>query len=66
MFRLRAKGLPADPEFPRDLDKLGYYTNLEDQVRNKQFPAYPYRYKITRNHRHNVVYKEAFNECIRL
>lgn len=66
MFRLRAKGLPADPEYPHDLDKLGYYINLEDEVRNKKFPTDPYRYKVTKNDRHNIVYKEAFNECIRL
>lgn len=44
MFRLRAKGLPADPVFPPDLDKLGYYINGDDQIRNKQYPSDPYRF----------------------
>lgn len=44
MFRLRAKGLPTDPVFPADLDKLGYYITSDDQIRNKENPSDPYRF----------------------
>lgn len=65
MFRLRARGLPADPSFPADLDKLGYYINGDDQIRSKQYPADPYRFSVNKNSRYNDVYKEAFNQTVR-
>lgn len=65
MFRLKPKGLPADPWFPPNLNELGYFINKDDQIRNKQFPSDTYPYHINKNMRYNDVFREAFNQSVR-
>ncbi|KAF7585664.1 hypothetical protein BBP40_010345 [Aspergillus hancockii] len=65
MFVYRREDLPADPEFPADLKKLGYYINDNDQIRKIANPEEDFQYKINRNARWNEIQREAMNECIR-
>ncbi|KAJ5920813.1 hypothetical protein N7466_009139 [Penicillium verhagenii] len=65
MYVWRNKDLPPDPEFPANLKELGYFVNDDDQIRQIAHPEEGYRYKINRNDRVNVKFREALNECIR-
>ncbi|KAE8356564.1 Arb2 domain-containing protein [Aspergillus coremiiformis] len=65
MFVFRREDLPVDPEFPADLQKLGYFINDKDQIRKISDPAQEFQYKINRNARYNELQREAMNECIR-
>ena len=64
MFRRLSTNLPKDPIIEADLDKLGYFVNGNDQMRQKANPDVKYQYKINRNERINDMHKEAMNcEC---
>ncbi|EXJ92498.1 hypothetical protein A1O3_01050 [Capronia epimyces CBS 606.96] len=65
MFRRLPHTLPADPVFPPDLEKLGFFVNENDQVRMIKNPAQKYQYQINRNDRVNQVYKQANNNAVR-
>ncbi|KAL4952328.1 Arb2 domain-containing protein [Aspergillus filifer] len=65
MFVYRRQDLPADAEFPADLEKLGYFINDKDQIRKISDPTQGFQFKINRNDRWNDVQREAMNECIR-
>ncbi|KAJ5808490.1 hypothetical protein N7474_009759 [Penicillium riverlandense] len=65
MFVYRLCDLPADPVFPADLEKLGYFVTENDQIRMISNPEENFLYKINRNERWNELQKEAMNECIR-
>ncbi|KAJ5628834.1 hypothetical protein N7490_011062 [Penicillium lividum] len=65
MYVYQNKDLPPDPDFPVDLKELGYYINEDDQIRQIDHPEEGYKYKINRNDRFNVRYREAMNDCIR-
>ncbi|RAK77185.1 uncharacterized protein BO72DRAFT_468754 [Aspergillus fijiensis CBS 313.89] len=65
MFVYRREDLPADPVFPADLTKLGYFVTDQDQIRKISDPTQEFQYKINRNGRWNDVQREAMNECIR-
>ncbi|KAK5071207.1 hypothetical protein LTR64_007711 [Lithohypha guttulata] len=65
MFRRLSNTLPPDPTFPTDLDKLGYFVNENDLIRQKANPKQGYQYKINRSERVNDAYKEAMNACSR-
>lgn len=61
MFRRLSNTLPPDHVFPADLDKLGYFVDENDIIRQKATPKQGYQYKINRNDRVNDLYKEAMN-----
>ena len=61
MFKRLPNKLPEDIQFPADLNKLGYFVNEKDQIRQKANPDQKYQYKLNRNDRVNDVYKEAMN-----
>ncbi|CAL5870293.1 uncharacterized protein PFLUO_LOCUS4528 [Penicillium psychrofluorescens] len=65
MFVYQLCDLPADPVFPADLEKLGYFVTENDQIRMISNPEEAFLYKINRNERWNELQKEAMNECIR-
>ncbi|OKL60525.1 hypothetical protein UA08_04283 [Talaromyces atroroseus] len=65
MLVYRRKDLPDDPVFPADLEKLGYFINDQDQIRQIANPDESFRYKINANERWNEVHCSAFNDCIR-
>ncbi|KAI9373278.1 Arb2 domain-containing protein [Aspergillus egyptiacus] len=65
MFVFRREDLPADPVFPAELDKLGYFVNDKDQIRKISDPEQEFQFKINRNPRWNELQREAMNECIR-
>ncbi|KAL8914173.1 MAG: hypothetical protein Q9171_001168 [Xanthocarpia ochracea] len=65
MYRLHESGLPADFQFPADLEKLGYAINDRDQVRSIKNPEQEFNFFISKNERMNVVQREAFNTCLR-
>ncbi|KAL6237696.1 hypothetical protein BDW75DRAFT_248709 [Aspergillus navahoensis] len=65
MFVFRRQDLPADPVFPADLKKLGYFINDKDQIRKISDPTQEFKFKINRNDRWNEVQRNAMNECIR-
>lgn len=65
MFRLRPSGLPEEPTYPADLDKLGYFISQKDEICSKQSEREHYRFYNNRNHRHNIVRREAFHTCLR-
>ncbi|KAL5043533.1 hypothetical protein BDW71DRAFT_119048 [Aspergillus fruticulosus] len=65
MFVFRRQDLPADPVFPADLKKLGYFINDKDQIRKISDPTQEFQFKINRNDRWNEVQRNAMNECIR-
>ncbi|CAK7273446.1 hypothetical protein SEPCBS57363_005656 [Sporothrix epigloea] len=53
MFRRLWTGLPVAPRFPTDLEKLGYFINEEDEIRNIEDPKYYFKYFIDRNAYYN-------------
>ncbi|KFY36710.1 hypothetical protein V495_07656, partial [Pseudogymnoascus sp. VKM F-4514 (FW-929)] len=61
MFRLLPRGLPKDPEYPTDLQSLGYFINDEDEIRNIENPKYYFKYFINRNDRFNERQRESMN-----
>ncbi|KAL2822125.1 Arb2 domain-containing protein [Aspergillus cavernicola] len=65
MFVFRKEDLPADPGFPAELDKLGYFITSEDKIRKISDPEQEFQFKINRNPRWNDLQREAMNECIR-
>ncbi|KAL4906694.1 hypothetical protein BDW74DRAFT_177003 [Aspergillus multicolor] len=65
MFVYRKQDLPADPVFPADLDKLGYFINDKDQIRKISDPTQDFQFKINKNDRWNEVQRDAMNECVR-
>ncbi|KAI4227002.1 MAG: hypothetical protein L6R36_002748 [Xanthoria steineri] len=65
MYRLHESALPADFQFPADLEKLGYVINDRDQVRSLKNPEQEFNFFISKNERMNVVNREAHHTCIR-
>ncbi|RAL00678.1 uncharacterized protein BO80DRAFT_356447 [Aspergillus ibericus CBS 121593] len=65
MFVFNRKDLPADPVFPADLKKLGYFINDNDQIRKISDPEQEFQYKINKHERWNDMQREAMNTCIR-
>ncbi|KAH8423336.1 uncharacterized protein LDX57_001094 [Aspergillus melleus] len=65
MFVFRRDDLPADPEFPAQLDKLGYFINDKDQIRKISDPEQEFQFKINKNPRWNERQREVMNVCIR-
>ncbi|KAK0509849.1 hypothetical protein JMJ35_007243 [Cladonia borealis] len=65
MFRRLSSSLPKDPEFPADLEKLGYYVNEKDQIRSTAHPDQEFNFFISKNERVCEVQREAMNTCIR-
>ncbi|KAI1379728.1 Arb2 domain-containing protein [Hypoxylon crocopeplum] len=64
MFRRKWSGLPADPDFPVDLKKLGYFINEVDEVRSIENPNNYFKYFISRNPRWNDRQRFAFNHAL--
>ncbi|KAI4864847.1 Arb2 domain-containing protein [Hypoxylon rubiginosum] len=64
MFRRLWSGLPADPEFPVDLEKLGYFINEDDEVRSIQNPDNYFKYFLSRNPRWNDRQRFAINQAL--
>ncbi|KAI1779321.1 Arb2 domain-containing protein [Hypoxylon cercidicola] len=64
MFRRLWSGLPADPHFPADLEKLGYFINEEDEIRSIENPDNYFKYFISRNSRWNDRQRFAMNQAI--
>ncbi|RAH52849.1 Arb2 domain-containing protein [Aspergillus piperis CBS 112811] len=65
MFVFSRKDLPAEPVFPADLEKLGYFITEDDQIRKISAPKEEFQFKINRNARWNEMQREAMNTCIR-
>ncbi|KAL8887759.1 MAG: hypothetical protein Q9192_006278, partial [Flavoplaca navasiana] len=65
MYRLHESALPADFQFPADLEKLGYAINDKDQIRSLNNPDQEFNFFISKNERMNMVQREAHNTCIR-
>ncbi|RYP20002.1 hypothetical protein DL765_003051 [Monosporascus sp. GIB2] len=64
MFRRKWSGLPADPAFPSDLKKLGYFINEDDEVRSIENPDYYFKYFLSRNERYNERQRFAMNQAL--
>lgn len=62
MFRRLSHTLPPDPTFEPDLEKLGFFINDDDQIRQIKNPSQKYSYNINKNDRINQAYKNA-NNC---
>ncbi|KAK3172520.1 hypothetical protein OEA41_005842 [Lepraria neglecta] len=65
MFRRLSSSLPKDPEFPADLEKLGYSINEKDQIRSIANPEQEFHFFISKNERVREVQREAMDTCIR-
>ncbi|KAL9640192.1 MAG: hypothetical protein Q9204_000820 [Flavoplaca sp. TL-2023a] len=65
MYRLHESALPADFQFPADLEKLGYAINDKDQIRSLKNPDQEFNFFVSKNERMNMVQREAHNACIR-
>ncbi|THC91880.1 hypothetical protein EYZ11_008657 [Aspergillus tanneri] len=65
MFVYRREDLPPEPEFPAQLDKLGYFINDKDQIRKISHPDHEFQFKINKNPRWNEMQREAMNNCVR-
>ncbi|CAD6585557.1 MAG: hypothetical protein ASARMPRED_002192 [Alectoria sarmentosa] len=65
MFRRLSSSLPKDPEFPADLEKLGYYINGKDQIRSIAHPDEEFNFFISKNERVREMQREALDTCIR-
>ncbi|CAK7231147.1 hypothetical protein SCUCBS95973_007811 [Sporothrix curviconia] len=66
MFRRLWTGLPDTPKFPADLEKLGYFVNEEDQIRNIKDPKYYFKYFIDRNMYYNDSQRFSFTAVQRI
>ncbi|RYP11306.1 hypothetical protein DL764_000124 [Monosporascus ibericus] len=64
MFRRKWSSLPADPAFPSDLKKLGYFINEDDEVRSIENPDYYFKYFLSRNERYNERQRFAMNQAL--
>ncbi|PSS03213.1 hypothetical protein BD289DRAFT_478685 [Coniella lustricola] len=64
MFRRRWSGLPEDPEFPTDLEKLGYFINEIDEIRSCADPNLYFNYFIDKNSRINDRLRFAFTIAV--
>ncbi|KAK6952081.1 hypothetical protein Daesc_006610 [Daldinia eschscholtzii] len=69
MFRRKWSGLPADPEFPVDLSKLGsslrsYFINEDDEVRAIDNPDNYFHFFFNRSPRWNERQRYAFNQAL--
>ncbi|KAI1212662.1 Arb2 domain-containing protein [Annulohypoxylon truncatum] len=64
MFRRKWEGLPADPDFPVDLEKLGYFINEEDEVRAIDNPNNYFKFFLNRNPRWNERQRFAMNQAL--
>ncbi|XXH05933.1 hypothetical protein Hte_012376 [Hypoxylon texense] len=64
MFRRLWSGLPADPDFPADLEKLGYFINEDDEIRSIENPNNYFKYFISRNSRWNDRQRFAMNQAL--
>ncbi|MCJ1423004.1 hypothetical protein MMC29_000885, partial [Sticta canariensis] len=65
MFRRLSSSLPKDPEFPADLEALGYFVNEKDQIRFIKRPDQEFNFFISKNERVCETQREAMNTCIR-
>ncbi|SZF04343.1 unnamed protein product [Blumeria hordei] len=65
MFRRLQSGLPNDPVFPSDLQKLGYFINEKDEIRNIQNPKQYFHFFLSKNERVNELQREALNSATR-
>ncbi|EED20206.1 conserved hypothetical protein [Talaromyces stipitatus ATCC 10500] len=65
MLVYKIKDIPADPVFPVDLEKLGFFINDQDQIRQITNPEEGFKYRVNTNERWNDVRRNSFNECIR-
>ncbi|KAK4697903.1 hypothetical protein P7C71_g237, partial [Lecanoromycetidae sp. Uapishka_2] len=65
MFRRLSSSLPKDPEFPADLEKLGYHINEHDQIRSLAHPDQEFNFFISKNERVRETQREAMDTCIR-
>ncbi|KAI2781478.1 Arb2 domain-containing protein [Daldinia loculata] len=64
MFRRKWSGLPADPDFPVDLSKLGYFINEDDEVRAIENPDNYFHFFFNRNTRWNERQRYAMNQAL--
>ncbi|KAJ4386292.1 hypothetical protein N0V93_009185 [Gnomoniopsis smithogilvyi] len=64
MFRRRWSGLPEDPDFPADLEKLGYFVNEEDEIRSITDPKFYFDYFISKSMRYNDRQRFAFTLAV--
>ncbi|KLU83116.1 hypothetical protein MAPG_02182 [Magnaporthiopsis poae ATCC 64411] len=64
MFRRTWDNLPKDPVFEPDLEKLGYFINDIDEVRNIADPQFYYKFFLTKNSRWNERQRFAFHEAL--
>ncbi|KAI0169810.1 Arb2 domain-containing protein [Hypoxylon sp. FL1284] len=64
MFRRLWSDLPSDPEYPVDLEKLGYFINEDDEVRSIEDPNAYFKYFINRNPRWNERQRFALNQAL--
>ncbi|KAI1604989.1 hypothetical protein PtrCC142_002837 [Pyrenophora tritici-repentis] len=65
MFVRVEDSLPADPSFPADLKKLGYFINKTGCIRRINAPEKQFVYHATNNERVNEVRREAMQTCQR-
>ncbi|KAH7037223.1 uncharacterized protein B0I36DRAFT_358953 [Microdochium trichocladiopsis] len=63
MFRRKWTGLPADPDFPADLEALGYFVNPDDEIRSIANNDNYFKFFISRNPRWNDRQRYAMNEA---
>ncbi|KAI0400053.1 hypothetical protein F4802DRAFT_610390 [Xylaria palmicola] len=64
MFRRKWSALPADPDFPSDLEGLGYFINKDDEVRSIENEDNYFKYFISRNLRFCERQRFAMNQAI--
>ncbi|CAK7228276.1 hypothetical protein SBRCBS47491_006852 [Sporothrix bragantina] len=64
MFRRLWTGLPDTPKFPADLEKLGYFVNEEDQIRNMKDSKYYFKYFINKNMYYNDSQRFSFSAAV--
>ena len=64
MFRRVVSGLPQDPTFPADAEKLGYFVNINDQIRKIKKPDERFQFHITNNERYNELHREALHSIL--
>ncbi|KAI1843701.1 hypothetical protein JX266_010147 [Neoarthrinium moseri] len=64
MFYRTWDGLPVDPSFPSDLEKLGYFVNESDEIRSLEDEKYYFKFFINKNQRYNDRQRFAMNEAV--
>ncbi|KAI9819160.1 MAG: hypothetical protein M1827_007316 [Pycnora praestabilis] len=65
MFRRLSSSLPKDPDFPHDLEGLGYFINDKEEIKQIAHPSEEFEYFMTKNDRYNEMHREAMNICTR-